>query len=114
MSVTSPNFFSFISSAAPIGVAYILATNINNLFGTLQTSCLNPLVGLIPGVNGSLANLEVTVKQGDESKNEDPVIVNYGLFLGAVINFIVVTLFVYIIVKILFRTAHIDATSKLK
>jgi large conductance mechanosensitive channel len=73
---------------------------IGGAFGKVVTSIVNdiimPPVGLLMG-NADFSELALTLRHGDA--NVKPVMLNYGVFINNVIDFLLVSLAIFLVVK---------------
>ena len=86
-------FIEFVRKAGVVGlaVAFILGAAITKIVTSLVQDIINPLIGVVLG-KVDLAHLSVSI--GDAR-------INYGAFIGNVIDFVVVAAVVYFGVKLL-------------
>ena len=86
-------FIEFVRKAGVVGlaVAFILGAAITKIVTSLVQDIINPVIGIILG-RVNLAHLSINI--GDAH-------INYGAFIGNVIDFIVVAAVVYFGVKLL-------------
>jgi large conductance mechanosensitive channel len=75
---------------------------IGGAFGVIVASLVNdvimPVVGLaLAGID--FKTLAITLKAADPAANKPAVLLNYGLFINAVINFVIIGLVIFIIIK---------------
>ena len=72
-----------------IAIAFIIGVALTSLVQSLVNNIIMPIVSpLIPGGNWQTATFAI-----------GPVVIGWGAFLGAVINFIIIALVIFIIVK---------------
>lgn len=104
MRTAALNFIGFIRSRGIMGfaVGFILGKATSDLIGSFVNDIVNPLLGIITGNFKDLTKMAITV--GSAS-------INYGNFLVLLINFLVLTLVVYVIFKGL-RLERLDQAAK--
>ncbi len=112
------DFKNFISrgNVVDLAVALVVGTAFNNIVTQLVDSFITPLVGIIIG-DMDLADLKYVVHEAqyDELGNviKAEVAFTYGLFIQAVIDFLIIALTVFVIVKLYTRLRkHIEEESK--
>lgn len=75
---------------------------IGGAFGKIVTSLVNdvllPVIGIATG-KIDISKLAITVKEGSEGV--DPVIVKYGMFLQNIIDFIIICLCIFVMIKLM-------------
>ncbi len=112
------DFRSFISrgNVVDLAVAMVVGTAFNKIVSQLVDSFINPLIGIFVG-GFDLADLKYVIhpaeidELGNVTKAE--VAFTYGLFLQAVIDFLIIALTVFVIVKLYTRLRkHIEEESK--
>ena len=89
--------FAVKGNVIDLGVAVI----IGGAFGKITTSLVNdiimPPIGILLG-NVDFSNLQIVLKEATESA--EAVAIKYGLFLQTIINFLIIALSVFVIVKV--------------
>lgn len=112
------DFKAFISrgNVVDLAVAMVVGTAFNKIVSQLVDSFITPLIGLIIG-DIDLADLKYVFHEAeyDELGNivKAEVAFTYGLFLQAVIDFLIIALTVFIIVKLYTKLRkHIEEESK--
>lgn len=108
------DFKAFIDrgNIVQIAVAFIMGVTFAAVVGSLVNDIIMPAVGL--GLGGvDFASLFAVIKQGDpagpyntilQAKEAGAVTINYGLFINAIIVFIIVALVLFFIVKAYAKT----------
>lgn len=86
-----------------LAVAVIMGTAFGAIVNSMVTDILMPPVGLILG-KVDFSNLFLNLSRTGQATLKDAkaagaVTVNYGLFLNTVINFLIVSFFIFIVVK---------------
>src|SRR5438309_2250738 len=80
---------------------------IGGAFGKIVTSLVNdiimPPIGLLLG-NMAFSELSLLLKHADGTTKA--VMINYGMFINNIINFIIVAFSIFIVIKAMNRIAH--------
>ena len=75
---------------------------IGGAFGKIVTSLVNdvllPVIGIATG-KIDISKLAITIKEGAEGV--DPVVVKYGMFLQNIIDFIIICLCIFVMIKLM-------------
>ena len=79
-----------------IGAAFTAIVN------ALVNYILKPLIAWIPGADG-LGALQVVLREGDAAAGIDPVILDFGEVISAVITFLLTAIILFAIVKIIVK-----------
>lgn len=87
-------FIEFIKEqgVVGIGVAFVLGAAVTKLVGSFVTNLVNPILSVLLGMGGGLSNATLKVWK---------VRFQYGNFISALIDFMIVALVVYLFVKVL-------------
>lgn len=93
-------FREFIMKGSVMDMA--IGIIIGAAFGTIVTSLVNdvlmpPIGMLLAGID--FKNLTITLKSGTDTAK--PVLLNYGAFINAVINFLIIGFVIFLLVKAL-------------
>ena len=102
------DFKSFISrgNVVDLAVAMVVGTAFNKIVSQLVDSFINPLIGIFVG-GFDLADLKYVVHQAvyDEVGNElkAEVAFTYGIFIQTIIDFLIISLTVFVVVKLYTR-----------
>lgn len=93
-------FIDFIRTQGVVGLAVglVLGGSVSVMVKSLVDNIVMPPLGFILGSAEGLKGLSLTI---GNIKNGDAVVIRYGVFLNDFINFIVIALVVYFIVKLL-------------
>lgn len=88
-------FKEFISrgNVMDMAVGVIIGGAFTAIVNSLVKDLLNPLLGLLTG-GVDFASLAVTIGEGD-----NPAVFAYGAFISAVINFLLISLVLFLIIK---------------
>jgi large conductance mechanosensitive channel len=103
------DFLDFLRTQGAVGLAVglVLGGATAVVVKSLIDNVVMPPLGLLLGSNQGLKGLNITIGGHIGSKTAT---INYGIFLNDLINFIVIALVVYIIIKIF----HFDKIDKKK
>lgn len=75
---------------------------IGGAFGKIVTSLVNdvllPVIGIATG-KIDISKLAITIKEGSEGV--DPVVVKYGMFLQNIVDFIIICLCIFVMIKLM-------------
>jgi large conductance mechanosensitive channel len=93
-------FFDFIRTQGVVGLAVglVLGGAVSIMVKSLVDNVVMPPLGLLLGSAEGLKGLSLTI--GKTSSNV-PVILHYGIFLNDFINFVVIALVIYFLVRLL-------------
>ena len=95
-------FKQFISKGNVLDLA--VATIIGSAFGAIVTSFTNgiimPLISLCMGKE-DLSKLVVVLREADEAAGVTALTWQYGTFLQAIINFFIIAIFLFVLIKII-------------
>lgn len=95
-------FKTFISKGNVLDLA--VATIIGSAFGAIVTSFTNgiimPLISLCMGKE-DLSKLVVVLREADEAAGVTALTWQYGTFLQAIINFFIIAIFLFILIKVI-------------
>jgi large conductance mechanosensitive channel len=77
---------------------------IGGAFGKIVTSLVNdmimPVISLITGGDG-YKNLKTVITKADEAAGVDEVAINYGLFIQSIIDFLIVALCIFVVIRVI-------------
>ena len=97
------DFKEFISKGNVLDMA--VGVIIGGKFGAIVTSLVNdiitPLIGLITGNDGDLTSLKTVITPAKEGVEE--VAVKWGIFLQSIIDFLLVALCIFIVLRIIMK-----------
>ena len=93
-------FFDFIRSQGVVGLAVglVLGGAISVMVKSLIDNIIMPPLGLLLGSADGLKGLALTI---GSTNNGQPVVLNYGIFLNDLVNFIIIALVIYFVVHLL-------------
>ena len=102
-------FFDFIRTQGVVGLAVglVLGSSVSTMVKSLIDNVVMPPLGFLLGSAEGLQGLSINLGMTREG---EAVILNYGTFLNDFINFIIIALVVYLIVKLL----HFEKLDKKK
>lgn len=86
------NFVDFMREQGVIGLAigFVLGGSVKEVVTALVEDIINPILGIVLGVGKGLTS--ATIQMG-------PATIRYGHFLSIVLDFVVIALVVYYVVK---------------
>lgn len=95
--------FAFRGNVLDLAVAFILGAAFNRVVQSLSNDLLMPPIGLVLG-NRDYANLFLTLKGPHmptltEAQQAGAVTLNYGLFLNAVLQFLLVAVALFVVIR---------------
>lgn len=93
-------FIEFIRTQGVVGLAVglVLGTAVSVLVKSLVDNVVMPPVGLLLGSADGLKGLSWTI---GENQAGDPAVLQYGIFLNDMINFLIIALVVYLVFNML-------------
>ncbi len=94
--------FLLKQNAMALAVGVIIGAAVGKVVSSLVENVINPVIGLmLPG--GSWREAAIPLRTHIDPKTNLPVVdrITYGQFLGAVIDFVIIALVVYVITKTL-------------
>ncbi len=94
--------FALKGNMLDMAVGVVMGGAIGQLVGSLVTNLINPIVGLFTG-GVDLGSLAMKIGEHTVEKDGQPVVedllLNYGSFITAFINFMILAFVIFIIVK---------------
>ncbi len=104
--------FAFKGNVVDLVVGIVIGAAFGAIVTSLVNSFINPLVGLIVGKT-NLANLFVSIPGGYHTaagaQAAGAIVFSYGAFLNALINFALIALVLFIVVKAVNRFRKVEA-----
>ena len=93
-------FKAFINrgNVLDMGVGIIIGSAFTKIVNTLVTNILMPPIGVIIG-GVDFSDLKIVIKKATQSS--DAVTVDYGLFVNSLIDFLIIALSVFLLIKII-------------
>jgi len=103
-------FKSFINrgNVLDMGVGIIIGSAFTKIVNTLVSNILMPPLGVIIG-GVDFSELKIVIKKATEKS--DAVTIDYGLFVNALIDFLIVALSVFVLIKIVSKLQHKEDSS---
>lgn len=108
--------FAFKGSVIDLAIGIVIGIAFGAIVKSLIDSFINPLVGLVLGKT-NLANLFIAIPAGDYktaagAAARGAVVFTYGAFLNAFLNFLLIALVLFLVIKAVnrFRTTAEPAT----
>ena len=109
MKKTFSEFKTFISkgNALDLAVGIVIGTAFNQIIKSLVNDIIMPLLSLI--VKGDIKNLYVVLRGsatfdtnlGQLILSEDAILLRYGNFIGAIIDFMIISLAIFFALKVM-------------
>jgi len=97
--------FAMKGSLVDIAVAFVMGAAFGKVVSTFTDGIVSPLIGLLGGAD--LSTQAWTIKEAvfDISGKvvSEPVLLKWGEFVGAIINFIIVALVMFMVIKAINR-----------
>ena len=85
--------FAFKGNIIDMAVGVIIGGAFGKIVTALVESIISPLIGLLTG-GVNLADLAVVLKDG-----ETPLMLNYGAFIQAIIDFLIIAICLFLVMK---------------
>jgi large conductance mechanosensitive channel len=108
--------FAIKGNAIDMAVAIIIGTSFNKVVNSLVNDIIMPPIGMILG-GVDFKNLQIVLKKAYTSPANEimpPVAINYGQFINSLIDFFIVALTMFIVVKLMNRIINSRLTLILK
>lgn len=102
--------FALKGNVMDMAVGVIIGSAFSAIVNSLVSDILSPILGLF-GTN-NLADMKLVLKQG--ATPDETVTLNYGAFITAVINFIIMALILFLIVKAINKAKELAEHNKPK
>ena len=107
-------FKSFIQrgNVIDMGVGIIMGASFQKIVNTLVNHVLMPPIGMLLG-GTDFSNLKLTLKTA--TANSPEVTLNYGLFINTLIDFMIIGLSVFVLIKVvntLYREKSVEKNTK--
>lgn len=104
------DFKSFINrgNVLDMGVGIIIGSAFTKIVNTLVTNILMPPLGVIIG-GVDFSQLKIVIKKA--TKSSDAVTLDYGLFINSLIDFLIIALSVFLLIKIISKLQHKEEDS---
>ena len=100
-------FIEFIKKQGVVGLAtgFLLGGAVSKLVSALVTDIVNPFLGIILGMAGGLSDATFKIC---------PVTILYGHFISVFIDFLVIALVVYVLIRLLDLDKKSSSKSRVK
>ena len=97
------DFKKFVSrgNVIDLAVGMIIGAAFTAIVTALVNYILKPLIAWIPGAEDGPGALQVVLREGDAANGVDPVILDFGEVISAVITFFLTAVILFIIVKVI-------------
>ncbi len=110
------DFKKFISKGNVIDMAVgvVIGAAFKEIITQFVNVVINPLIGLLTG-DAKLSDLNVVLKPGDEAAGIEALTLDYGIFLQAIFDFLLIAFCIFLALRIIsgFRTRVAVAAEKL-
>lgn len=88
--------FAMKGNVVDMAVGIIIGAAFGKIVTSLVNDVLMPLIGLLVG-GIDFSNLSITIKEG--VLGIEPVVIKYGMFINTVIDFLIVALAIFMMIK---------------
>ncbi len=110
------DFKKFISKGNVIDMAVgvVIGAAFKDIINQFVAVVINPLIGLLTG-DASLSDLSVVLRAGDEAAGIAPITLDYGLFLQAIFDFLLIAFCIFLALRLIrtFKTRIAIAADKI-
>jgi large conductance mechanosensitive channel len=106
--------FAVKGNAVDMAVGIIIGAAFSKIVSSLVNDVIMPPIGLFLG-GVDFKNLELVLKKATVSAIGEPlpaVTLRYGLFINAVIDFVIVAFTIFVVIKLMNRLTNIRQVSK--
>lgn len=107
--------FAVKGNAVDMAVGIIIGAAFNKIVSSLVNDVIMPPIGLFLG-GVDFKNLELVLKKATVSATGGPLLpavtLRYGLFINAVIDFVIVAFTIFVVIKLMNRLTNIRQVSK--
>jgi len=97
--------FAVKGNALDLAIAVVVGNAFSAIVNSLVGDIITPLIGLVTPGSNDLKNMSVSLGQPlfntVTGTTTQPVVVHYGSFLATIVNFLLVTLSIFIVFKFL-------------
>ncbi|HWB33917.1 MAG TPA: large conductance mechanosensitive channel protein MscL [Candidatus Paceibacterota bacterium] len=97
--------FAVKGNAFDLAIAVVIGNAFSAIVNSLVGDIITPLIGLVTPGSSDLKNMSVSVGQPIfntvTGTTTQPVVVHYGSFLAAIVNFLLITLSIFVVFKLL-------------
>lgn len=105
--------FAIKGNVIDMAIGVVIGSAFTNIVNTIVSSTITPIVSLFTS-NVDLSTLFITLKGGtfstlEEAKAAGAITLNYGSLINAILNFFIVSVVLFIIVKIISASNKKDA-----
>lgn len=110
--------FAIKGNVIDMAIGVVIGSAFTNIVNTIVSSTITPIVSLFTS-NVDLSTLFITLKGGtfstlEEAKAAGAITLNYGTLINAILNFFIVSVVLFIIVKIISASNKKDAKANEK
>lgn len=97
--------FAVKGDAFNLAIAVVVGNAFSAVVNGLVANIITPLLGLVTGSGDTdIKNLSITLRPlhlGEQAANAQPLLLQYGAFLQTIINFLIITLSIFVVFKLL-------------
>ena len=96
--------FAVKGNALDLAIAVVVGNAFSAIVNSLVSDIVTPLLGLLTG-NGTtdVKNLSLTLHPVLPGENAQPLLLHYGAFIQTIINFLIISLSVFLVFKVITR-----------
>ena len=105
--------FALKGNVLDLAIGVVLGSAFSNIVSTLVSSLITPIISLLTS-NVDLSTLFITLRGGkfatlEEAKAAGAITLNYGTLINAIINFIIISVVLFIFVKAITKANKKDS-----
>ncbi len=100
--------FAMKGNIVDMAIGVVIGSAFTNIVNTLVSSTITPVISLLTQ-NVDLSTLFITLKGGhfgtiEEAKNAGAIVLSYGELLNSIINFLIISVVLFIVISIIKRS----------
>jgi large conductance mechanosensitive channel len=92
--------FAVRGNVIDLAVAVVIGTAFSAIVNTLVSGIITPLLGLVTGGTTDVKNLALPLRPIIAGSNAQPLLLQYGAFIQAIINFFIIAISIFLFFKI--------------
>lgn len=104
--------FAFKGNMIDMAIGVLIAGAFTTLVNAFMTNIVNPLIGLIPGVDSLDDSLKIVIPTA--SADSPQVAIKFGAFIGAILTFLIFALIVFLVLKAINHARKLQDNLKAK
>ncbi|HVZ76211.1 MAG TPA: large conductance mechanosensitive channel protein MscL [Candidatus Paceibacterota bacterium] len=97
--------FAVKGNAFDLAIAVVVGNAFTGVVNSLVGDIITPLIGLVTPGSSDLKNVSITLGQpifnAVTGTTTSPVVVHYGSFLATIVNFLLITLSIFVVFKLI-------------